>query len=818
MKAPLTIRWACLVLAIMALAAHAQLTEENVLVVYNDHDDLKTSHGYQVFTHYQTLRPAVHHLNLDDATLPAGRVSYTDYETRIRDKIQLFLSTNNLTTTVRVIVLTKGIPHQILNITQSYDLSLSFVSDLSDLPAMGKSLVIAALVGADLHIRIFDANGVQAIDKPETELASGQDLSDLKDFLSANPPPDESTISAEEVQTIIEWATSISGLPLSNPLIGNTGSGAFSQLKRDDATFASVDSELTLLWQDLDYDEAGSGMDSEADNWVKNPYYQSTSTLPVPGTIDVSGSLSFSSVDALNEDDEVVFRYWEIDGPGPDAGLIYLTARLDGDTVSDAKVLIDRSNSILLDRKSHTIILDETFSSNNSNFDGADYTDTATALSPTWSNVVHEQSGTFLIGELPNLVASYHSYHFNISHDPIALLSSFGANHPGGNHTNWVHTYNGQIPYGAIFNTYESFNGQQFGGQLAASAEHGQVADWVAIGGTFGIGHAWEPFTFAVAKNKTVANNFYNNGLTWVESAWSGILAISWQNTVVGDPLAKPTFIDVPQVTLSMTGPDYTQQVLEKAASAHTITLTAPMDGDLDINLSFLGATLSEDFTTCLTSYTSGTSTTVTIPDGQTQTSFTLSVLDDADNEGLEILAISVAESSLDTNHDGIGESYGSIYANASALIPIADSPFDWWRANKFGRPASPEADRDNDGLQNLWEYVLTSNPNLASTPGTTNALNALNATIQADEVVFELPKSLPPDSRLILETNTTLEPNSWGEVASRIGNTLWAVTAGANIEIDDTSPNHDKVTVTTTDSLRGFRRFRVEAIPSLTP
>ena len=486
--------------------------------------------------------------------------------------------------------------------------------------------------------------------------------------------------------------------------------------------------------------------------------------------------------------------------------------------MSDAKALIDRSNNILLDRKSHAIILDETFSANNKNFDGADYTDTATVLSPTWNNVVHNQSGTFLIGKQAALVAAYHSYHLNIAHDPIAFLASFGANQPGGNHTKWVDTYNDQIPYGAIFNTYESFKGQIFGAQSPASAEHGQVADWIAFGGTFGIGHVWEPFTLGVAKNELIANNFYNNGLIWIEAAWSGIQVISWQSTIVGDPLAKPTFIDVPQVTLSMTGPDYTQQLLEKAASRHTITITAPMDGDLDINLSFLGATLSEGFTTTLTSYTSGTSgtsTTVTIPDGQTQTCFTLSVLDDANNEELEILAISVAESSLDTNQDGIGESYGSIYANASALIPIADSPFDWWRANKFGRPASPEADRDKDGLQNLWEYVLTSNPNLASTPGTTNALNA---TIQADEVVFELPKRLPPDSRLILETNTTLEPNSWVAVASRIGNTLWAVTAGANIEIDDTSPNHDKVTVTTTDSLRGFRRFRVEAIPLLTP
>ncbi|UCG33989.1 MAG: hypothetical protein JSU68_04995 [Phycisphaerales bacterium] len=49
-----------------------------------------------------------------------------------------------------------------------------------------------------------------------------------------------------------------------------------------------------------------------------------------------------------------------------------------------------------------------------------------------------------------------------------------------------------ELARGAIFNTIESYNGRALDG-LGTLYEHGQVADFISAGGTFGIGHVWEP-------------------------------------------------------------------------------------------------------------------------------------------------------------------------------------------------------------------------------------------------------------------------------------------------------------------------------------
>jgi F0F1-type ATP synthase delta subunit len=92
---------------------------------------------------------------------------------------------------------------------REWDLRLMSVVATEDLPDVGRNLIIVALVGADLHIRIFDASGNKVIDKVENELISGEILTALKKWL--NPFPDESSLSKENKQEIIRNATSIAG-------------------------------------------------------------------------------------------------------------------------------------------------------------------------------------------------------------------------------------------------------------------------------------------------------------------------------------------------------------------------------------------------------------------------------------------------------------------------------------------------------------------------------------------------------------------------------------------------------------------------------
>ena len=67
---------------------------------------------------------------------------------------------------------------------RDYDLSVMSVATTNDLVKVGHHLLIVALVGTKLHIRIFEPNGEKAFDKAENELVQGQTLTDLKKFVN----------------------------------------------------------------------------------------------------------------------------------------------------------------------------------------------------------------------------------------------------------------------------------------------------------------------------------------------------------------------------------------------------------------------------------------------------------------------------------------------------------------------------------------------------------------------------------------------------------------------------------------------------------
>ncbi len=91
---------------------------------------------------------------------------------------------------------------------------------------------------------------------------------------------------------------------------------------------------------------------------------------------------------------------------------------------------------------------------------------------------------------------------------------------------------------GALMNTMESYNGRAFGGYTPAFGQ-GSLADFIDAGGTFGLGNVWEPFSLTVPDNAQVVRNFYLGGLSWGEAAWSAVPLLSFQQIVIGDPLAR---------------------------------------------------------------------------------------------------------------------------------------------------------------------------------------------------------------------------------------------------------------------------------------
>jgi uncharacterized protein (TIGR03790 family) len=90
---------------------------------------------------------------------------------------------------------------------------------------------------------------------------------------------------------------------------------------------------------------------------------------------------------------------------------------------------------------------------------------------------------------------------------------------------------------GAVFNSWESYNAYSFN-QGGYGGGQGQVADWLQIGGTAGVGNVEEPTASAsTVTNEDKMFKMLLNGKTFAEAAWSADRQLSWVNTVVGDPL-----------------------------------------------------------------------------------------------------------------------------------------------------------------------------------------------------------------------------------------------------------------------------------------
>ena len=84
--------------------------------------------------------------------------------------------------------------------------------------------------------------------------------------------------------------------------------------------------------------------------------------------------------------------------------------------------------------------------------------------------------------------------------------------------------------------SYESFNGTIFRGDPYTHGSHGQVADWILMGGTGGVGNVYEPYSLACGDESMMFAEYFG-GRNLAEACYKGIMVISWQEVIVGDPL-----------------------------------------------------------------------------------------------------------------------------------------------------------------------------------------------------------------------------------------------------------------------------------------
>ncbi|MGH7132103.1 MAG: hypothetical protein ACREJO_09180 [Phycisphaerales bacterium] len=474
------LRWfAALFVACLGAHAQAQLREDQVLVVYDSRivDSLAVAEYYAGSPKVpggagalHGIRPGVRVMDLAATSQPAMGIPDIDYATftsRLRDPIRAHLTATDPTDIVRCIVLTKGIPHRILDQT--------------------------------------------------------------------------------------------------SPTVGDEPWNLEAPFNAGNLTYASVDSELVLLWQTLNDGANGQSQGSRAAGIIINPYWRASQPI---SKLDRPNLHTQKSLQPLYSPPAGILWRTLPTGPALTAGDMYLVCRLDADTVAGVRTIIDRAQTRYVDMNTGAIILDETASNgvadttpvNSPEFDNQDFGDTV-GDSYLWGGDDYEQTRNLattdgrwtpgkiyydgLSGAANYILGPRLSYTEGIFvSDPVVLLTSEANNAnvhgtvPGGgsagpqlvNTLFWA-------PMG-VCNTLESYNARALGG-LDRRFNQTKIGEALASGVTFFIGDVWEPYSSTIPDSLQLLSHFFLGDMCWAEAAYTALPAISWQAVVVGDPLAR---------------------------------------------------------------------------------------------------------------------------------------------------------------------------------------------------------------------------------------------------------------------------------------
>lgn len=285
------------------------------------------------------------------------------------------------------------------------------------------------------------------------------------------------------IQDRILYLVLTKGVPLK---IKNSGEGANDH--------ASVDSELTLLYQDL------LKLPRQLRGSVPNPYFNAN----VRGRFARFSHKNFS---------------------------IYLVTRLDGYDLNDARALIDRA---LAPASTGMFVLDLSYDDHSAGNDWlrAAALELKRAGLPE-SRIRLETSVTFLTGQKD--VMGYASWGSNDRSNHSRFLNNTWAN-------------------GALDAEYVSTNARTFEkppknwniGKWSdppqtffAGAPQSLLADTLHEGVTGAAGYVYEPYLSGCVRPQ-ILFPAYVQGLNLAESFYLAMPFLSWQNVVIGDPLAAP--------------------------------------------------------------------------------------------------------------------------------------------------------------------------------------------------------------------------------------------------------------------------------------
>ncbi|MFH1392230.1 MAG: TIGR03790 family protein, partial [bacterium] len=225
------------------------------------------------------------------------------------------------------------------------------------------------------------------------------------------------------------------------------------------------------------------------------------------------------------------YNYYSVN-PTAKFKINYLVTRLDGYAVADVKAMIDRA--VAAKKDNYYWILDDGGKAG-SDYDRMMGANPYLVLNNKWAKTVLEQD----LG-----LANYVVYEdaqkpiYSNPKDPNGpIIAYVGHGYYDGCPDNCItDLFNFNLAPGALYSSYESYNALGFHDKDQHKMT--QLGEWIAIGGSGGVGNVYEPYANTIA-NEAIWMPAYAAGYPLADAFYMSLPQLSWNQVVIGDPLTS---------------------------------------------------------------------------------------------------------------------------------------------------------------------------------------------------------------------------------------------------------------------------------------